>query len=84
MILLDKIYLSKITPRTHKAEDMQGAILAVIFFVSCYNRGYIPKVFAFKKPYPLNPGKSGLFHFLLIRTKQSKSQKFQRAVSSSS
>ena len=47
-------------------------------------RGYIPNVFAFKNPYPLNPKKSDLFYFLLIRTKQSKSPKFQRAVSSSS
>ena len=33
-------------------------------------RGYIPKVFAFKNPYPLNPKKPDLFYFLLIRTKQ--------------
>ena len=49
-----------------------------------FNRGYIPKVFAFKNPYPLNPEKSDLFYFLLIRTKQPKSPKFQREVSSSS
>ena len=48
------------------------------------DRGYIPKVFAFKNPYPLNPEKSDLFYFLRIRMKQPKSPKFQRAVSSSS
>ena len=47
-------------------------------------RGYIPKVFAFKNPYPLNPEKSDLFYFLLIRTKRPKSPKLQRVVSSSS
>ena len=47
-------------------------------------RGYIPKVFAFKNPYALNPEKSDLFYFLLIRTKRPKSPKLQRAVSSSS
>ena len=47
-------------------------------------RGYIPKVFAFKNPYPLNHKKSDLFYFLLIRMKQPKSPKLQRAVSSSS
>ena len=46
--------------------------------------GYIPKVFAFKNPYPLNPKKSDLFYFLLIRTKRPKLPKLQRAVSSSS
>ena len=49
-----------------------------------FSRGYIPKVFAFKNPYPLNPEKSDLFYSLLIRMKQPKSPKFQRAVSSSS
>ena len=33
------------------------------------NREYIPKIFAFKNPYPLNPEESDLFYFLLIRTK---------------
>ena len=47
-------------------------------------RGYIPKVFAFKNPYPLNPKESDFFYFLLIRMKRPKSSKFQRAVSSSS
>ena len=47
-------------------------------------RGYIPNNFAFKNPYPLNPQKSDLFYFLLIRTKRPKSPKLQRAVSSSS
>ena len=46
-------------------------------------RGYIPKVFAFKNLHPLNPEKSDLFYFLLIRTKRPKSPKLQRAVSSS-
>ena len=45
---------------------------------------YIPKFFTFKNPYLLNPEESYLFYFLLIRTKQPKSPKFQRAVSSSS
>ena len=49
-----------------------------------HDRGYIPKVFAFKNPYPLNPEKSDVFYFLLIRMKQPKSQKIQKAVSSSS
>ena len=35
-------------------------------------------------PYPLNPEKSDLFYFLLIRTKRQKLPKLQRAVSSSS
>ena len=48
------------------------------------NRGYIPKVFAFKNPYPLNTKKLDLFYFLLIRTKWPKSPKLQREVSSSS
>ena len=52
--------------------------------VYCYVRGYIPKFFAFKKPYPLNPEESGLFYLLLIRTKRPKSPNFQREVSSSS
>ena len=47
-------------------------------------RGYIPKIFAFKNRYPLNPEESDLFYFLLIRTKRPISPKFQRAVSSSS
>ena len=47
-------------------------------------RGYTPKVFAFKNPYLLNPKKSDLFYFLLIRMKRPKSPKWQRAVSSSS
>ena len=47
-------------------------------------RGYIPKFFAFKNPYPLNPEESDLFYFLLIRIKRPKSPKFQKAVSSSS
>ena len=38
MGLLDQIDLSKITPRSLKAEDMGGAILAAIFFVSWYSR----------------------------------------------
>ena len=46
--------------------------------------GYIPKVFAFKNPYPLNTEKSDLFYFLIICTKQPKSPKSQRAVSQSS
>ena len=49
-----------------------------------YSRGYIPKVFAFKDSYPLNPKKSDLFYFLFIRTKRPKSSKLQREVSSSS
>ena len=49
-----------------------------------WTRGYIPKVFAFKNPHPLNPEESDLFYFLLICTKRPKSPKFQRAVSSSS
>ena len=48
------------------------------------DRGYISKVFAFENPYPLNPEKSDLFYFLLIRTKQPKSPKLQRAVPLSS
>ena len=42
-----------------------------IYFVLDYPQAsvYIPKVFAFKNPYPLNPEKSDLFYFLLIRTK---------------
>ena len=59
----------------------------VLYFLTCtgdIGRGYIPKVFAFKYPYLLNPEKSDLFYFLLIRTKQPKLPKFQRAVSSSS
>ena len=47
------------------------------------NRGEHTKGFSFKNPYPLNPEKSDLFYFLLISTKQSKSPKFQIAVSSS-
>ena len=35
--LLDKIYLSKITLRSLKAEDMRGVILAASFFVSRYS-----------------------------------------------
>ena len=46
-------------------------------------RGYIPKVFAFKNLYSLNPEKSDLFYFLLIRTKRPKSPKFQKTISSS-
>ena len=33
MELLDKIYLSKITPRSLKAEDVSGAILAARFLL---------------------------------------------------
>ena len=40
-----------------------------------FDRGYIPNIFAFKNPYPLNPEKSGLFYFLLIRMKRPKSPK---------
>ena len=36
-----------------------------------------------KKPYPLNPKESDLFHLLLIGTKHPKRPRFQRAVSSS-
>ena len=53
-------------------------------FVKNSSRTYITKVFAFKNLYPLNPQKSDLFYFLLIRTKRPKSPKLQRAVSSSS
>ena len=56
----------------------------LMLVTNTYTRGYIPKVFAFKNPYPLNPKKSDLFYFLLIRTKWPKSPKLQRAVSSSS
>ena len=51
---------------------------------SYIGKGYIPKVFAFKNLYPLNPKKSYLFYFLLICTKWPKPPKFQRVVSSSS
>ena len=53
-------------------------------YLLIHARGYIPKVFSFKTLYPLNPKKSDLFYFLLIRTKQPKLPKLQRAVSSSS
>ena len=56
-----------------------------LYNIQRYNdRGYIPKVFAFKNPYPLNPEKSDLFYFLLICTKRPKLPKLQRSVSSSS
>ena len=61
-----------VTPKEIMAEYLVG------------DRGYIPKVFAFKNRYPLNPEKSDLFYFLLIRTKRPKLLKLQRAVSSSS
>ena len=52
-----------------------------VYFIA---RGYIPNIFAFENPYPLNPEESDLFYFLLICTKRPKSPIFQRAVLSSS
>ena len=62
----------------------KGVVKYVSIIISHDGRGYILKVFAFKNPYPLNPEESDLFYLLFIRTKQPKSPKFQRALSSSS
>ena len=70
--------------RTRISCEVCGETMAASYLRHHMDRGYIPKVFSFKNPYPLNPEKSDLFYFLLIRTKQPKSSKLQRAVSSSS
>ena len=70
----------KFDPRDPSNRDSVGDIS----FAHPIDRGYIPQVFAFENPYPLNTEESDLFYFLLIRTKRPTSPKLQRAISSSS
>ena len=83
----DKYQGEAITPAANHLFEVNGTErnLSKMYAQAFHTiRGYIPKVFYFKNPYPLNPEKSDLFYFLLIRTKRPKSPKLQRAVSSSS
>ena len=47
--------------RTRISCEVCGETMAASYLRHHMDRGYIPKVFSFKNPYPLNPEKSDLF-----------------------
>ena len=84
-VILDTCYTNSVSNNTILAKEIITYKSHKKLTVSTNRgRGNIPKVFAFENLYPLNTEESDLFYFLLIRTKQPKSLKFQRAVLSPS